>query len=129
MYISCNNVTVFIIICNSYFMSLTWGTNHALMVPFNIILLFARYLLQFRIINSFIPLLHGCISGIIATRIRKYYYDYITAVYLVNRSLFFTLYAFQNVKLKLILATVILVHFIGYHGYTHPNKNKLISFK
>ena len=93
------------------------------LIPFNIILLFARYLLQFRIINRFKPLLdafQGSHKG-------KYYY--IIAVYLVIRSLFFTLYAFQNVKLKLILATVILVHFIEYHGYTHPNKNKLVNIQ
>ena len=32
-------------------------------------------------------------------------------------------------KLKLIIATVILVLFTGYHGYTHPNRNKLVNIQ
>ena len=32
-------------------------------------------------------------------------------------------------KLKLVVATVILVHFIGCHGYTHPSKNKLVNIQ
>ena len=94
-----------------------------LLIPFNIILLFTRCLLQFRIINRFKPLL----DAFQGSYKDKYYY--IIAVYLVIRSLFFTLYAFQNVKLKLIIATVILVLFIGYHGYIHPNKNKLVNIQ
>ena len=94
-----------------------------ILIPFNIILLFTRYLLQFRIINRFKPLL----DAFQGSYKDKYYY--IIAVYLVIRSLFFTLYAFQNVKLKLIIATVILVLFIGYHGYIHPNKNKLVNIQ
>ena len=94
-----------------------------LLIPFNIVLLFTRYLLQFRIINRFKPLL----DAFQGSYKDKHYY--IIAVYLVIRSLIFTLYAFQNVKLKLIIATIILVLFIGYHGYIHPNKNKLVNFQ
>ena len=32
-------------------------------------------------------------------------------------------------KLKLSIATVILILFIAYHGYTHPNINKLVNIQ
>jgi len=51
------------------------------------------------------------------------------AMCIIIRSLFFGLYALQNVKLKLIMATLLLVFYTGYHSYTHPNKNKLVNIQ
>ena len=44
------------------------------------------------------------------------------------RSVFFSLYAFQ-IKLRLILATTILVIFTSYYGYLQPNKYKIVNFQ
>ena len=91
-----------------------------LLIPFNIILLFTRYLLQFRIINRFKPLL----DAFQGSYKDKYYYW--IAVNIILRSLFFALYGFQA-KLRLIATTMILVFFTGSHGYIHPNKSKLVN--
>jgi len=93
-----------------------------LLIPFNITLLFTRYLLQFRIINHFKPLLDA-FQG--SYKDKYYYYG---AVHIILRSLFFALHGFQT-KLRLIIATMILVLFTGYHGYTHPNKSKLVNIQ
>ena len=90
------------------------------LIPFNIILLLTRYLLQFRIINRFKPLL----DAFQGSYKDKYYYW--IAVNIILRSLFFALYGFQA-KLRLIITTMILVLFLGYHGYIHPNKSKLVN--
>ena len=91
-----------------------------LLIPFNIILLFTRYLLQFRIINRFKPLL----DAFQGSYKDKYYYW--IAVNIILRSLFFALYGFQT-KPRLIITTMILVLFTGSHGYIHPNKSKLVN--
>ena len=46
-----------------------------------------------------------------------------------NKKFIFCSICNSNIKLKLIIGTVILVFFTGYHGYTHPNKNKLINIQ
>ena len=89
---------------------------------FNIILLFTRCLSQFKLINYFKPILDA-FQGSYKDR-----YYYWVAVHIILRSLFFALYAFQ-IKLRLLLATVILVLFTGIFGYICPNKNKLINFQ
>ena len=93
-----------------------------LLIPFNVILLFTRYLLQFRIINRFKPLL----DAFQGSYKDKYYYW--IAVNIILRSLFFALYGFQT-KLRLITTTMILVLFTGSHGYIHPNKSKLVNIQ
>ena len=93
-----------------------------LLIPFNIILLFARYLSQFRIINRFKPFLdafHGSYKD-------KYYYW--IGVHLILRSVFFSFYAFQT-KTKLILSTIVLVSFGMLVGYVRPNKNKFVNIQ
>ena len=82
--------------------------------------IFTANLLQFRIINRFKPL----IDAFQGSYKDKYYYW--VGVHIILRSMFFILYGFQ-IKLRLIIATTILVLFIGYHGYTHPYKNKLVD--
>jgi len=84
--------------------------------------LLTRYLLQFRIINHFKPLL----DAFQGSYKDKYYYW--IAVQIILRGLFFALYGFQT-KLKLIIATMILVLFTGYHGHTYPHKNKLVNIQ
>ena len=93
-----------------------------LLIPFNIALLFTRYLLQFRIINRFKPLLDA-FQGSFKD---KYYYW--LAIHITLRSTFFGLYGFQT-KLSLIIAAIILVISTGYHGYTRPYKNKLVNIQ
>jgi len=92
-----------------------------LLIPFNLILLFTRYVLWFRTINRLKPLL-DVFQGSYKD---KYYYW--VAIHITLRSLFFALYGFQ-IKLRLIIATMILVFFTGFHGYSHPNKTKLVNF-
>ena len=93
-----------------------------LLIPFNIILLFTRYLTQFNIINHYKPMLDA-FQGPYSD---KYYYW--VAIHIILRSLFFVLYVFQ-IQLRLILASVILVLFTTYYSYIHPYKNTMINFQ
>ena len=93
-----------------------------LLIPFNVTLLFTRYFLRFRVVNHFKPLLDA-FQG--SYKDRFYYW---IAVHILFKSAFFSLYAFQ-VKLRLILATIVLVIFTGYYGYLQPNKYKIINFQ
>ena len=93
-----------------------------LLIPFNIILLFTRYLSQFRIINQFKPLL----DALQGSYKDKYYYW--VGVHLILRSVFFSFYTLQT-NPRLIFSAVILILLSGYHGYIHPNKNKLVNIQ
>ena len=93
-----------------------------ILIPFNITLLFTRSLSRFRVVNHFKPL----IDAFQGSYKDKYYYW--VAVHMIFRSIFFSLYAFQ-VKLRLILATIILVIFTGYYGYFKPNISKIVTFQ
>ena len=93
-----------------------------LLIPFNITLLFTRFLLRFKIINQFKPLL----DAFQGSYKDKYYYW--IAGHIVLRSLLFALYGFQT-KLRLIMTTVILILFTVYNGYTCPHKNKLVNIQ
>ena len=93
-----------------------------LLIPFNIILSFTNYLLKFRLINHFKPLLDA-FQG--SCKDRCYYW---VAIHINLRSVFFALYGFQ-MKPRLVIATMILVLFTGYHGYIHPNKSKLVNIQ
>ena len=92
------------------------------LIPFNITLLFTRYLLQFRMINHFKPLLDA-FQGPYKDR-----YYYWVAVHITLRCIFFGLYGFQ-IRARLIIAAIILIFFIGYHGYVCPYKNKLVNIQ
>ena len=93
-----------------------------ILIPFNLILLFNRSLLRFRIINHFKPILDAFQGSY------KDQYYYCIAVYLVLRTLLFALYGFE-LKIRLILATIILALFTVYSGYNHPYKSKLINIQ
>ena len=93
-----------------------------LLIPFSIILLLTRYLSWFRFINLFKPLLDA-FQGSYKDR----YYHWV-AVHIILRSASFALYGFQT-KPRLVIATLILIFFTGYHGYTHPYKNKLVNIQ
>ena len=56
----------------------------------------------------------------------KYYYW--IAICITLRSICFALYGFQT-KLRIIMATMILIFLTGYHGYIRPNKNKIINIQ
>ena len=73
-----------------------------ILIPFNLILLFTRTLLRFRIINHFKPIL----DAFQGSYKDKYYYW--IAVHIVLRSLLFALYGFES-NIRLILTTIILV--------------------
>ena len=105
--------TILFIICLVLFL---------ILIPFNITLLFTKYLSRFRVVNHFKPL----IDAFQGSYKDKYYYW--VAVHMIFRSIFFSLYAFQ-VKLRLNLATIILVIFTSYYGYFRPNKNKIVTFQ
>ena len=91
-----------------------------LLIPFNIIFLFTRYLSWFRLINHFKPLLDA-FQGSYKDR-----YYYWVGVHIVLRSSFYALYAFQ-LNLRLLLAGIILVVFTSYFGYIQPYKNRVVN--
>ena len=104
--------TILFIICLVLFLILLF---------FNIILLFTRCLSQFKLINHFKPILDAFQGSY------KDNYYYWVAVHIILRSFFLCLKAFQ-MKIRLLLATVILVLFTSIFGYICPNKNKLMNF-
>ena len=93
-----------------------------LLIPFNVILLFTRYSLQFRLINHFKPLLDA-FQGSCKD---KYYYW--VAICITLRSIYFALYGFQP-KVRILIATMILIFLNAYHGYIRPNKNKMVNIQ
>ena len=93
-----------------------------ILIPFNIALLFTRFLSPFRIINRLKPLLDA-FQGPCKD---KYYYW--VAVNIIIRVTFFSLYAFQG-KLRMFLATALLVVFTACYGYVCPNKNKVVNIQ
>ena len=72
-----------------------------LLIPFNIILLFTRYLLQFKIINCFIPILDA-FQGLY--KVRYYYW---VAIYIIVRNVLFAA-TVLSVQFTLIITTFIL---------------------
>ena len=93
-----------------------------ILITFNISLIFTRHLSRFRIVNNFKPLL----DAFQGSYKDKYYYW--VALNMLLRSTFFALYAFQ-IKVRLILANIMLVIFTSYYGYLQPNKNKIVNFQ
>ena len=91
-----------------------------ILIPFNLTLLFTRYLMYFRTVNHFKPLLDAFQGSY------KQKYCYWVAVHLTLRSLFFTFYAFPT-KINLICSTMLLIMFAVYSGYVRPNKLKPIN--
>jgi len=93
-----------------------------ILIPFNFILLFTRYLSKFKIINKFKPLLDtfqgpykdGC-----------YYW---TAVHIIIRDILFGLYAI-NIILRLNISALLLVIFTMLTGYVQPYKNKFVNIQ
>ena len=92
----------------------------SLLIPFNIILLFRRYLSWFRFIHHFKPIL----DAFQGTYKDKYYYW--VGVHITLRSIFYALYAFQP-NLRLALAVILLIIFACYFGYIQPYKNKAVN--
>ena len=93
-----------------------------LLILFNIILMFTRHLLQFRMINHFKPLL----DAFQGSSKDKYYYW--IAICITLRSICYALYGFQT-KLRIKMATMILIFLTGYHGYIRPNKNRIVNIQ
>ena len=83
------------------------------------------FLSRFRIVNQCRPLLdafHGSY--------KDKHYNWVV-INIVLRSCFFALYGDYGLtaKLRLLISTTILILFIGYHGYIHPNKNTLVNIQ
>ena len=93
-----------------------------LLISFNIILLFTRYLLQFRIINRFKPLLDA-FQG--SYKDRYYYWG---AIHISLRSLFFSLYGVTKSQ-RLIASTMILTVSSIFYACNYPYKNKLVNIQ
>ena len=93
-----------------------------LLIPFNITLLFTRYLLRFRVINYYKPLL----DAFQGSYKDKYYYW--VGLHLTMRSLFFVMYAFQT-RLKLILSTILLMIFTFSSCCIFPYKHKIVNLQ
>ena len=93
-----------------------------LLISFNIIMLFSRYLSRFKVINHFKPLL----DAFQGSYKDKYYYW--VAVQIMFRSIFFSLRIFQ-LNLRLVLANLMLVTFTSYYGYLQPNKLNIVNFQ
>ena len=93
-----------------------------LLIPFNIILIFTRYLSWFRFINRFKPLL----DAFQGSYKDKYYYW--VGMHIILRSIFYALYAF-HLNLRLVLAVIILIIFACYFGYIQPYKNKAVNIQ
>ena len=85
-------------------------------------MLFSRYLSRFKVINHFKPL-SDAFQGSYKD---KYYYW--VAVQIMFRSIFFSLCILQ-LKLRLVLANLMLVTFTGYYGYLRPNKLNIVNFQ
>ena len=92
------------------------------LIPINITLLFTRYALRLKAINHFKPILDAFYGSY------KDKYWYWVAVHIILRSTLFTLYGIQT-NLRLILSTMIIVIFTGYHGHAYPHKNKLVNIQ
>ena len=93
-----------------------------ILIPFNITLLFRKYLAQFKIVNHLKPLLDAFQGS------HKDRYYYWVAVHIILRSIFFSLYAFKT-SLRLTAATIVLVIFTVCYGYLQPNKNRVINIQ
>ena len=92
------------------------------LIPFNIILLFTRYLSQFRIINQFKPLL----DALQGSYKDKYYYW--TSVCIMLKGLFFAFYALSS-NVRVILSTTVLIIFSISRASISPNKSKLVHIQ
>ena len=100
--------TILFIVCLTLFL---------ILVPFNVILLFARVLSRFRVVNKFKPLLdayQGPYND-------KWYFW--TALQLLIRTVFFGLSSLDR-NINLIVSTLLLALFGGTYGTIQPFKSK-----
>ena len=93
-----------------------------ILVPFNIILLFARKLSSFRFVNKFKPLLDAYQGPY-----KLSYYNY-TGIQLLIRVIFFALSSLER-NINLVLGTIILSLIIGIQGVISPLINKVKNFQ
>ena len=93
-----------------------------ILVPFNIILLFARKLSSFRFVNKFKPLLDAYQGPY-----KLSYYNY-TGIQLLIRVIFFALSSLER-NVNLVLGTIILSFIIGIQGIISPLINKVKNFQ
>ena len=92
------------------------------LILFSIILLFTRLLSWFRIINFFKPLFNAFHHSY------KDKFYYLVALSIIFRGIFFSLHGFQT-KLRVFLATTILVLITACYGYICPSKIKAVNIQ
>ena len=105
--------TILFITCSLLFLVL---------IPFNIILLFTRYLLRFKTVYRFVPLLDA-FQG--SYKIKHHYWS---AIYIIVRNVLFAVTALSQ-QITIIITTFGLLILTVFHGYIHPNKNKSINIQ
>ena len=103
-------------------LSITCLILFLILIPFNFVLLFTRYLAWFKIVYRFKPLLDAFQGSY------KYQYYYWIAINILVRNLFYVVSVF-TLELSLIVSTLVLVMFTALNGYIQPNKNNLINIQ
>ena len=93
-----------------------------ILIPFNFVLLFTRYLAWFKIVYRFKPLLDAFQGSY------KYQYYYWIAVNILLRNLFYVVSVF-TLELSLTVSALVLIMFTALNGYIQPNKNNLINIQ
>ena len=92
------------------------------LIPFNMMLLFTRYVMRFKIKNWFKPLLDTFQGSY------KHKHYYWTAVYIMLRNVFFALYIF-TIEVRLMVGTVLLIFLFCFYGYIWPYRDTLVSIQ
>ena len=92
------------------------------LIPFNMTLLFTRYVMRFRIINRFKPLLDAFQGSY------KHKHYYWIAVYIILRNVFFALHMF-TADVRLIVGAIILIITTAFYGYICPHKSILVNIQ
>ena len=94
----------------------------AIMIPFNIVLIFTRFFLRFRLVNKFKPLIDAYQGPY---KDNCYYW---VGLQLVMRAVFLGLSSLsQNVNLKIVIILVSIL--TGIHGLLCPFKNKAKNYQ
>ncbi|XP_065915481.1 uncharacterized protein [Dysidea avara] len=96
--------------------------SFVVLIPFNMTLLFTRYVMRFRIINRFKPLLDAFQGSY------KHKHYYWIAVYIIIRNVFFALHMF-TAEVRLIVGAIILIITTTFYGYICPHKSILVNIQ
>ena len=93
-----------------------------MLIPFNMTLLFTRYVMRFRIINRFKPLLDTFQGSY------KHKHYFWIAVYVIIINMFFVL-NIVVADVRLLVGTVILIPLLSFYGYICPHKSIFVNIQ